>query len=196
MISRIRIALGVALLLTLLTSITAFAKGSFSFITITGPDLKEMVRSTDPALTTDFFAYADFSRSATEAPVDLGVGYEITRYYVDNGRESAFDHLHYYPGIGYVYYDGIVNGSSEYDGKWYAAKPSIKTAFTGALSAILVTEPQPVESVDKIQPNASKGQAQTSPSTVGPQFTLPIVATAGLVVILVLVFRRRRVSAQ
>ncbi len=117
MFSRIRTALGLALLLTLMISITVLAKGNFSFITISGPNLKETIRSTDPALVTDFFAFADFSRTPVEAPANPGVGYEITRFYIDAGSESAFDKLHYYPETGFVYFDGLVGGSSEYDGK-------------------------------------------------------------------------------
>ena len=118
MFSRFRIAAGLALLLTLFTFITVLAKGAFSFISITGPDLKEPVRVSDLALTEDFFTFADFYRDRVEEPSSPGTGYEITRYYVDGNRESAFDKLHYYPDTGFVYYDGIVNGSSEYDRKW------------------------------------------------------------------------------
>ena len=133
MFSRIRIAVVLALLLSLFTSVAAFAKGSFSFIAINGAALTAEVRISDPALTTDFFAFADFYRDKAEAPVDPGVGYKITRYYLDGGRELAFDKLQYYPETGYVYYDGIVNGSSEYDQKWYIAQPEIKSTFETAL---------------------------------------------------------------
>src|SRR5581483_5824011 len=121
MLNRIRISITLALLLTLLTFIAAYAKGNFSFITIQGPDMKEAVRVTDPALTTDWFAFADFPRGAVDAPANPGAAYEITRYYIDGSREQAFDHLHYYPDSGFVYYDGILGGRSEYDGKWYSA---------------------------------------------------------------------------
>jgi hypothetical protein len=47
---------------------------------------------------------------------------------------TPFDQLHYYPYTGYVYYDGLVNGSSEYDGKWYAATPSAEEPFRAALA--------------------------------------------------------------
>jgi len=133
MFSRIRIALGLALLLTLLTSINALAKGEFSFIAVSGAELKNEVRISDPALTGDFFAFADFYRDKTDAPLKPGIGYEITRYYLDGSREIAFDKLHYYPETGYVYYDGIVNGSSEYDQKWYISRPEVKSNFETAL---------------------------------------------------------------
>ena len=144
MFSRFRSALGLTLLLTLFTSIAVFAKGSFAFITISGPDLKEPIRSSNPALTEDFFAFANFIGSTVKAPTEPGIGYEITRYYKDGGRESAFDRLHYYPETGYVYFDGLVNGSSEYDGKWYQAQPGIKPIFLGVLPSVqaVITEPQ------------------------------------------------------
>ena len=179
MFFRIRIVFGLALLLTLITSVTVFAKGGFSFIIIIGPNLKDSVRVTEPALTTDFFAFADFFRDKTEAPDDPGPGYEITRYYINNSREVAFDHLHYYPDAGFVYYDGIVNGSSEYDGEWYTARPGIKTAFEGALSVTPTTKTRSAKSMDQIQ---------SSSSVAPPQSVIPITVIAGLAAILVVTF--------
>ncbi len=179
MFSRIRIAFGIALLVTVITSVTAFAKGNFAFISITSPNLKEAVRTTDPILITDFFAFADFSRDRTKAPADPGTGYEITRYYMDGSRESAFDRLHYYPDTGFVYYDGIVNGSSSYDGKWYTARPEIRMAFENALpayarSVVPVTSSQPI-------PGSNRTQSITL-----------IAAIAGLFLVLMLASRLRR----
>jgi hypothetical protein len=135
MISRIRNAVGLAFLLALITSVIVFAKGGFSFISIVGPGIGEEVRATDLKLTEDFFAFADFYRDRIEAPAEPGPGYEITRYYVDGKREIAFDRLHYYPSTGFVFYDGIVNGDSEYDGEWYSANPAVKTVFESTLPA-------------------------------------------------------------
>lgn len=190
MFSRIRVGFGFALLITLLTSITAFAKGGFSFIIITGPNLKEAVRATDLALTTDFFAFADFYRDKTKTPADPGVGYEITRYYVDGDREYAFDHLHYYPDTGFVYYDGILNGSSEYDGEWYTARPAIKATFENAVS----NQTQSLAPVAKSQPLTSLDPTQSNPSIPQTQSITLIAVTAGLVVILVFAFWLRRPS--
>jgi hypothetical protein len=194
MFSRIRSAIGFALILTLFTSMHVFAKGNFSFISITGKDLKEPVRLSDPALTADFFTFADFYQSKTKAPVDPGMNYEITRYYVDGNRESAFDKLHYYPDTGFVYYDGIVNGSSEYDGKWYIAKPEIKSVFETALSTqirlvALGSEPSANALVPPSQP------VQTRRAFAQPALVVSVIA-ASLVLILALVFRRRRISIQ
>lgn len=194
MFSRFRIPLGLAVLAALLTSVAVLAKGSFSFIAIAGPNLKEPIRSTDPALTTDFFAFADFYRNKAESPADPGVGYEITRYYLDSGRESAFDRLHYYPDTGYVYFDGIVNGSSEYDGKWYTAKPEVREAFMNALPAA-AANPKPAEKSAGIQPGASGAQSQPNPLNRQTFLLGTIIVAAGLAAVIALVFRRRRVFA-
>lgn len=187
MFFRIRAAFGIALLIALIASITAFAKGGFSFISITGGNLKDELRVTDPDLTTDFFAFADFSRAKTKAPTDPGTGYEITRYYIDGKRETAFDRLHYYPETGFVYYDGIVNGSSEYDGEWYTARPEIKTVF----ESVLPGQIKPVEPAAQ-QPVPASEQAQSNTANLQTQTILLIVITTALAVILLLAswFRR------
>jgi hypothetical protein len=58
----------------------------------------------------------------------------ITRYEQDsNGKYLAWDSLRYYPnttnGRGYVFYVGLLNGSSEYDGHWFYAVSSSETVF-------------------------------------------------------------------
>lgn len=196
MFSRIRIAFGLALLLTLITSITVAAKGSFSYITISGPNLKDEVRATDPALTDDFFAFADFYRDKAEAPANPGLGYEVTRYYVDGKREIAFDRLHYYPDAGFVYYDGIINGLSEYDGKWYTAKPEIKTIFESTLSITSLAQNQSITSVSEPQSIKSVAQSKARQSIPQPPWIILIPVIAGVVGILVFAFWRRRSLAQ
>jgi len=197
MFSRIRIALGLSLLLTLFTSVTVFAKGGFTFITVTGAKLTDEVRISDPSLTQDFFIFADFYRNKTEAPVEPGMSYEITRYYVDGKTESAFDRLHYYPETGFIYYDGIVNGSSEYDGKWYTAQPEIKSTFETALftqirlmklgtqegARALVPPAEPIQAIDPTQTRISLPQTQP---------TLAIMMAVGLVMIIAITFLRDR----
>ena len=66
MFTRLRIAAGLALAVLLITSMTAFAKGGFDFITITGPNLKQAVRVTDTSLTTDFFTFANFYEAKSQ----------------------------------------------------------------------------------------------------------------------------------
>jgi hypothetical protein len=191
MFFRIRVALGIALLVALVASITVFAKGGFSFISITGGNLKDELRVTDPDLTTDFFAFADFSQARTKAPTEPGAGYEITRYYIDGTRETAFDRLHYFPETGFVYYDGIVNGASEYDGEWYTAKPEIRKVFEGLL-------PGQIKSVEPAAqgPVPAPQQAQSNTPNLQTQTILLIVITTGLAVILLLVSWSRRLTAR
>ena len=114
------------------------AKGGFSYITVKGPGIIGEINVTNSALTSDFFAFADFSKGPIDPPADSGQGYQVVRVYVEtvDGKptDNPFDQLHYYPYTGYVYYDGLVEGSSEYDGKWYAANPSANDPFRAALA--------------------------------------------------------------
>jgi hypothetical protein len=196
-----RVALGLALLFGLISSRPVFAKGGFDFITITGPNLKEAVHITDAALTEDFFTFANFYEDKTKEPADPGQGYEILRYYVDGKREIIFDRLHYYPETGFVFYDGIENGESEYDGEWYTANVEIKTVFESALS-IQTGSAAPLE---KKEPISASPQSQAENPVVQPQSadsriqSLPILITVlatGLLALLGFAFMRRKTSTQ
>jgi hypothetical protein len=197
MFSRIQTALGLALLLSLFTFVTAFAKGEFSFIAVTGGQLTDEVRLSDPALTRDFFTFADFYRNKTDAPVDPGPGYEITRYYINGHTETAFDRLHYYPETGFVYYDGIVKGSSEYDGEWYTAQPEIKDIFETALFTQirlmkLGTQEGSQALVPAAEPVRAIAQAQPSPTIPQTRSILPIMVVSGLAILIAFAFLRSR----
>ncbi|HXF84258.1 MAG TPA: hypothetical protein VNK49_02625 [Anaerolineales bacterium] len=126
---RLIFALGVLFPTTII-----FAKGNFDYITVKGPGITGEITITNPALTKDFFAFADFSKGSIEPPADPGQGYQILRVYVVDNKDQPFDQLHYYPYTGYVYYDGLLNGSSDYDGKWYIANPSAEEPFRAALA--------------------------------------------------------------
>ncbi len=121
----------------LIPSLEVIAEGNFDYITVKGPGITEDITITDPALTSDYFAFADFSQGAIDPPSNPGEGYEIVRLYLESKESKpnpvAFDLLYYFPYTGYVYYDGIVNGSSEYDGKWYPANPSANEPFRTVL---------------------------------------------------------------
>lgn len=121
----------------LLPTVFVFAKGEFDYLTIKGPGIIGTINVTDPALTQDFFAFADFTKGEIPAPTDPGQGYQVLRVYVEvvdsKPKEQAFDLLHYYPYSGYVYYDGVAEGSSEYVGKWYVANPAAETPFRSVL---------------------------------------------------------------
>jgi len=202
MFIRVRIAMGVALAAILMMSTsTALAKGGFDFITIAGPNLKEAVRVTDTDLTINFFTFANFYEDRSKAPADPGEGYEITRHYAQGNGDVIFDRLHYYPETGYVFYDGIENGESEYDGAWYTADPKIRPVFESALaiqigSAAPVEKKQPVTSASQPQPVESVAQAKPIASSFPSQSILVIAFTSGLVVLFVFAFGRHKSFAQ
>ncbi|MDP1545827.1 MAG: hypothetical protein Q8L87_07380 [Anaerolineales bacterium] len=122
----------------LIPATAALAKGNFDYVTVKGPGITGEINITNPALTEDFFAFADFSQGEAPAPADPGEGYQVIRVYVETvdnkPTDQVFDQLHYYPYTGYVFYDGIVNGESEYDGKWYAANPAADAPFRAVLA--------------------------------------------------------------
>lgn len=124
----------------LIPSTIALASGNFSYVTIDGPGLTDELNITDPALTSDFFIFADFTKGPIDPPAAPGEGYEVTRVYietVDNKPEAkAFDQLLYFPYTddGYVYYVGVSESTSEYDGKWFAANPAADEPFRAALA--------------------------------------------------------------
>ena len=190
MITRLRITTGFILIAILITSFPAFAKGGFDFITITGPNLKQALRVTDTSLTTDFFSFANFYEDKTKAPEDPGEGYEITRHYEQGVSDVIFDRLHYYPESGFVFYDGIENGDSEYDGEWYTANPETKPAFENALSV----HTGPVAPAEKNQPIAPVSQAQPALLNSPTLLILVIVLTTGLAAFVFLGFWRRKPS--
>jgi hypothetical protein len=199
MFRRIHAASSLAFVLSFIVFTAAFAKGGFDFIAVAGADLDEAVRITDVALTEDFFTFANFYEDKTEAPVDPGQGFEITRHYIDGARDIIFDRLHYYPETGLVFYDGIENGESEYDGEWYVAQPEIKIVFESALvaqmaSASSVEEQLPVASVP--QPQADQPITPLQPVR-GKFSSLPVtivLLATGLTALLLFAVWRQKAS--
>lgn len=195
MFVRMQVAFALALLAALILCTTVLAKGGFDFIAITGPNLKETVHVTDTALTEDFFTFANFYEDKTKAPDNPGEGYEILRGYVDGRREIIFDRLHYYPETGFVFYDGIENGESEYDGDRYRANPEIRAVFESVLGLHVGAE-----SLEKkgIVPSAGEAESKnsTAPSQPGisnpPSLPVIIIAATGLAVLIAFAFGRRK----
>lgn len=133
-----RLSLFLVALCLFVPSAIVLAQGNFDYLTVKGPGITGEINVTNPALTSDFFAFADFTRGEVPPPADPGQGYEIVRVYVETVDEKPtarpFDQLHYYPYTGYVFYDGLAEGASEYDGKWYAANPSANEPFRAVLA--------------------------------------------------------------
>jgi hypothetical protein len=115
-----------ALALLVVVKDPALAGGPADKVTVNGPGLKREIEITDAqdlqALSVG--QLADFNNPIA-APGEIGPGYELTRYYEDKANFIAFDHVRYHPdpadGRGYVFYMGLLNGWSEYDGKWFHA---------------------------------------------------------------------------
>ena len=106
----------------------ALAKGPFDRVTVSGGQIENAVEVSDPLLM-DFFSLSIFHNAGIEQPQVEGEGYLVTRYFKEeDGSFTPWDSLRFYPNKeetgGYVFYEGLVNGSSEYDGKWYLASYS------------------------------------------------------------------------
>jgi WD40 repeat protein len=151
--------LRIVLLMTLLlvTGVTA-AKGPSNRITITGPGLTEPIEITDTniLIPLSFVTFENNFENVPKAPTNLGEGYELTRYCADErGNYMAFDHEHYFPdprgGRGYVFYDGIINGSSTYDGRWFRVNVDSEKVLQSVLQHVVVsptTTPEPIPSIE------------------------------------------------
>jgi len=122
------------LLALVIPTVIVFAKGKFDYIVIRGPGITEDMNVSNPVLTQDEFTFADFSKGDVAGPAEPGAGFQVVRMIAEGSKGVPYDQLHYYPYTGYVYYDGIVNGFSEYGGKWYIANPVIKEPFMSALT--------------------------------------------------------------
>ncbi|MCZ2099888.1 MAG: hypothetical protein LC121_27220, partial [Anaerolineae bacterium] len=80
-------------------------------------------------------------------------------YQMSWGRYVAFDAVRYYPnpdgGRGYVNYLGIINGSSEYDGKWFRANAAGEAALRAVIAGSETREmPASTASIVRIFLNA------------------------------------------
>lgn len=107
------------------------AKGS-NYVVITQRDLSEPIIVDDLALASrlSLTMLEDVDHGAIDEPtnLDLDAGYRLERGFFEENVETfvPWDASVYYPdpegGRGYVFYDGIINGGSEYDNKWYRAR--------------------------------------------------------------------------
>jgi len=133
----------VGLAVLLIPAQLALAKGPPSSATIRGPSLNGEVEITDSVIVSGFAlaAFENFEGGALDSP-QLTQGYLITTYF---GKGRPFDHFTYYldpqGALGYVFYNGIVNGSSEYDGKWYRVTPQGDRAIRRLLAQLGVLTP-------------------------------------------------------
>ena len=120
-----------ALSFVLTTTSLASAKGSFTTVVIMRLGTGELQIVHDSDLE-GFFALSDFtkgSREVTNPGSTYADSYELTR--IGEGEDGglfAVDRLRYVPPgssqLGYIFYEGLINGSSEYDGKWFPTTPA------------------------------------------------------------------------
>ena len=104
----------------------ALAKGPWGKVEISGEGLTGVVEITDPQLLENLSIgiFQDLALGSIPPPEVVGGGYKMLRGW-DNEQDvfTPFDLVHYYPdpagGPGYLYYDGMVNGGSEFDRNWY-----------------------------------------------------------------------------
>ena len=129
-----KIYLYLLILVLVIPTTIAFASGEFDYIVIKGPGITGDINVSNPELTQDYLAFADFTKGSIDPPAVPGQGYQVVRMYTEGSKGVPYDQLHYYPYTGYVYYDGIVNGFSEYGTKWYPANPAVEKPFRAALA--------------------------------------------------------------
>ncbi len=138
------LAISFAIEILFISSHLVMAKGNFVKVTISGSQLTSEIDVTDPSLL-NFFSFSYFPDARTEEP-EVGAGYVITRYdgQIKDGTFHAWDKLHYYPNStgtgGYVFYDGLLDGSSEFDGKWYTTSPEGDVALRRMLAASISSQ--------------------------------------------------------
>ena len=73
-----------------------------------------------------------------EPPQVTGKGYALARAFKNGDTYRTFDVVLYYPAgeRGYVFYVGIENGWSEYDGKWFEASEAGNEAMNKIIGSI------------------------------------------------------------
>ncbi len=137
--------------LVLLSSNLALAKGTFAKLVMSGGRLTSDVEITDPALL-GFMSLSDFSSARTQKPGAVGDGYFVTRFEQNStGAFIAWDRLRYYPNSsgsgGYIFYEGLINGASEFDQQWYLVTPEADVALRQVLATSTSDLPAPAQSL-------------------------------------------------
>lgn len=132
----------ILLIVMVLMSTSVFAKGAAERIVITGPTLGEEIIVDDAEMTRllSMGQVEAFGEGEIPEPENLGEEwYELARQYEPTpGQFQTFDRLQYHPnpdgGRGYIFYVGIVNGSSGYDNNWYYVTTAGEAAIRRVLS--------------------------------------------------------------
>lgn len=136
MMKRYLMIFSISGLLAVLVFGVAQAKGVPERIEISIPGYyRTIVVDADEQTNLDLLGTAQFTDFTTtvKTPENLGVGFEVVRYFGDGRGYQAFDRVWYFTNTageqGYVFYFGIVNGSSDYDARWYRVSEEGEAAF-------------------------------------------------------------------
>jgi hypothetical protein len=114
------------------------AKGPADKITITTPHGQRIDLTDSNLIQPISMAVLEEFPDSIGQPDVKGKGYELARAFKDGNRYRIFDRVRYFPAgeRGYVFYVGIENGSSEYDGKWFEASAEGVEAMNQIISKI------------------------------------------------------------
>ncbi len=136
-----RFATMLLMVAALLLGQVALAKGSPQQVTLSGDGFALTLTGDQATLDAlAFMTLEDYSTATADPPADLsGDGCLITRSYLaEHGEMVAFDQLRYYPdpagGRGYLYYVGIVYGTSDSDHLWFRANPQSETILKALIA--------------------------------------------------------------
>lgn len=162
--------LSITLGLLIVISKIGLAKGNFARITIKSLESGQDIIVTAPVYNS-FFTFSDMVDGVTQTPEGLGAGYEITRWYkaADGESYQPFDRLRWYPstgtatqGRGWIFYEGLINGASDYDGKWFIATRNGDNLLREA--TIFLTDQQLATSQNNTEAlNVAKSPGQSNP---------------------------------
>lgn len=140
-------------LLVLAGIYTVAAKGVFQKVDIT-TESDEAVTITDPVLLEGLSMgiLMDLGRGPIDPPEEVGERFELIRYFGDGeGKYKAFDLVHFYTdpagGTGYIYYDGLEGGWSEFDDNWYQVTEAGAEAMETVITEYLTDEASSSERV-------------------------------------------------
>lgn len=163
-------ALLIAVLSVMAIPTIASAKGTSNLIVITGPGIQGELQITDTESLEPLSMgmLETFPNALKNAPdVDPNSGYTLSRYFASLGSGGKqtyqhFDTVIFYlnpsGGPAYVYYEGIYNGSSEYDGKWFLASRDGEQAMKrviAAATALVPAVPAVVSVRSELKPDIS-----------------------------------------
>jgi hypothetical protein len=120
-----------------LTAVSAEAMGKFDLIVMESEGLSFQVFDSEFL---DFYAFSNFAEANISDPPSMEKGILVTRYSpVDDVYIEPYDQLIYYPSTngsgGYVFYVGLMDGSSDYDQKWYQGNPEAEMMINNTFNS-------------------------------------------------------------